>query len=103
MTSSPGVNPRLLENETSWFRFIEDLDRPRRLFHRVTSIGAFDNASGQTIMSDLRCHALWTHLVYWYFSARFSSLSTPASLGFQGVPGWMHPAVHFSAALTMSL
>jgi hypothetical protein len=36
------------------------------------------------------------------FAARAISFSMPGSLMFQGVPGWMQPAVHFSAALTMS-
>jgi hypothetical protein len=37
-----------------------------------------------------------------YFAARAMSFSMPGSLMFHGVPGWMQPAVHFSADLTMS-
>ncbi len=36
------------------------------------------------------------------FAARAISFSTPGSSMFHGVPGWMQPAVHFSADLTMS-
>ena len=45
----------------------------------------------------------FVHSVYWNFSARLISLSTPFSDGSAGVPGWIQRPVHFSAARTMSL